>query len=104
MSIEPRGPIDPALAKWNDDMYAAHPTPYERGVARWIELARVRAVLELARIQPNDAVLEVGCESGRLLASCPPCRRLVGADISGRALARTSRAFAASLPTLRLRT
>ena len=84
MTFTTLGVIDPDLADWNDRMYAAHPTPYERGIAGAIEAARVRAVLGLARIQPSDAVLEVGCESGRLLSRVPPARRVAGADISRR--------------------
>lgn len=67
-------------------MFAAHPTPYERGLSRRIELARVREVLRLAAIKSSDAVLEIGCEAGNLLAAIGPARRIVGADISSRAL------------------
>lgn len=67
-------------------MYEAHPTPYERGLAGLVESKRAQAVLELARIQPADAVLEIGCEAGRLLSRVPPTRRIAGADISRRAL------------------
>lgn len=74
-------------------MYEAHPTPYGRGIAGRIESRRVRAVIELARIGPSDAVLEVGCESGRLLSQLPPARRLAGADISRRALEDAARRF-----------
>ena len=63
-------------------MYLSHPTPYARGLAGRIERERVRTVLRLAAVRPDDAVLEVGCESGTLLAAVPPCRRLVGIDIS----------------------
>jgi len=67
-------------------MFAAHPTPYERGLSRRIELARVREVLKLAAVRPSDAVLEIGCEAGNLLAAVPAARRIVGVDISSRAL------------------
>ena len=70
-------------------------TPYRPGIAGRIEAARVRAVLGLARIAPQDAVLEVGCEAGNLLVRTPPTRRLVGADISPRALADARALFAA---------
>jgi 2-polyprenyl-3-methyl-5-hydroxy-6-metoxy-1,4-benzoquinol methylase len=80
------GPIDQERAAWNDAMFAAHPTPYTRGLARRIELARVRTVLGLATVRPEDRVLEIGCEAGNLLAAVPLSRRLVGADISPRAL------------------
>src|SRR5881296_1414752 len=95
MTVPRLGPVDTARAAWNDEMYAAHPTPYERGIARWIELARVRAVAGLAAVTAADAVLEIGCESGTLLASLSPARRLVGADISLRALADAKARFAA---------
>ena len=48
MSIPRLGPVDTARAAWNDEMYGAHPTPYASGIARWIELARVREVARLA--------------------------------------------------------
>ena len=94
MTIRTLGVIDAELAAWNDRMYEAHPTPYERGIAGAIEATRVRAVLELAAIRPSDAVLEVGCESGRLLSRVPPARRVAGADISRRALEDAARRFA----------
>ena len=86
MTIESRGQVDSGQAEWNDAMYARHPTPYARGLSRRIELARVRTVLDLARITPDDSVLEVGCEAGGLLSAVPPARRVVGIDISTRAL------------------
>ncbi len=94
MTIRTLGVVDPELAAWNDRMYAAHPTPYEQGIAGAIEATRARAVLELAGIRVTDAVLEVGCESGRLLARVPAARRIVGADISRRALEDAARRFA----------
>ena len=75
------------LAQWNDAMYRKHPTPYGRGIAGAISAARVRTVLRLVRVQPADAVLELGCESGHLLLQVPACRRRLGADISEAALA-----------------
>jgi SAM-dependent methyltransferase len=92
--ITPLPDVDATRAAWNDDMFAAHPTPYERGLSRRIELARVREVLRLARIGPDDAVLEIGCEAGNLLAAVPPVRRLVGADIALRALEAAQRRLA----------
>ena len=86
MTIKPLGEIDEAMAEWNDRMYVEHPTPYVHGLARQIELARVHSVLDLARIKPTESVLEIGCEAGGLLAAIPPTRRLVGIDISLRAL------------------
>lgn len=86
MQTPPAGPIDDKRAAWNDAMFEAHPTPYGRGLSRRIELARVRTVLGLAGVRMDDGVLEIGCEAGNLLAAVPRSRRLVGADISRRAL------------------
>ncbi len=84
--------IDTELAGWNDAMYRKHPTPY-RGVAGLVEKTRVQALLRLARIQPDEAVLEIGCEAGHLLVSTPPAKRTVGADISQAALEDASALF-----------
>jgi len=81
------------LAEWNDRMYAEHATPYTGGIAGRIQRARVETLLRLGAIGADDAVLELGCEAGRLLVEVPPCRRLVGADISGRALADAAALF-----------
>ncbi len=77
--------LNPELVSWNDRMYGEHPTPY-RGVAGMIEKARLQAVLSFAACQASDRVLEVGCEGGNLLGSLPTVKRIVGADISGKAL------------------
>ena len=63
-------------------MYQMHPTPYS-GLAGMIERARSRKVLEFAQINPDDAVLELGCEAGNLLINVPLCRRIVGAASTG---------------------
>ena len=85
MTIKKLDNLNPELVSWNDRMYQDHPTPY-KGVAGIIEKARLRAVLDFANCQINDAVLEVGCEGGNLLNSLPSVRRIVGVDISLRAL------------------
>ncbi len=73
-------------------MYHKHPTPYGRSIAGYISAARVRTVKRLAQIKADDAVLEIGCESGHLLLQMPACRLRMGADISQAALddARTA--------------
>jgi len=81
------GKIDPDLANWNDRMYALHPTPYESGIAAYIQKRRVHHVLKLANLQSGEKVLELGCESGKLLAACPNDVEISGADISTKALA-----------------
>jgi ubiquinone/menaquinone biosynthesis C-methylase UbiE len=80
------------VARWNDQMYEKHPTPYT-GLAGAVERLRVRHVRSLAAVTPGDTVLEVGCEAGGLMASLPQARRLVGADISSAALRDASRRF-----------
>jgi SAM-dependent methyltransferase len=96
MPIKTPKPVSAELADWNDRMYQRHATPYDKGLAGTIQRARVKAVLRLARVGPNDAVLELGCEAGRLLVNVPPCRRIVGGDISQRALDDAARLFAAA--------
>ncbi len=78
--------MDERLARWNDEMYLRHPTPYT-GLAGRIERARVAAVVRLANLKPDEAVLEVGCGAGHILVALPKCRRKVGLDISERSLA-----------------
>ena len=85
--------IDADVAAWNDRMYRLHGTPYDRGLTARIQNARVAAVMRLAAITRGDAVLELGCESGRLLDHVPECGRLVGADISKAALADAEQRF-----------
>jgi ubiquinone/menaquinone biosynthesis C-methylase UbiE len=86
IKTHPRLIADTSLAAWNDRMYLEHPTPYENGIAGAIQRARVRTALNLARVAGTDAILEIGCEAGRLIASLPTVRRIVGADISSAAL------------------
>jgi 2-polyprenyl-3-methyl-5-hydroxy-6-metoxy-1,4-benzoquinol methylase len=83
-------------------MYRLHGTPYDRGITRFIQQARVAAVLRLAEVRSNDRELEIGCESGRLLAQVPACGRLVGADISEAALVDASSHLASRNPTVEL--
>ena len=93
MTIKPIGNLNAQLVDWNNRMYQMHPTPYN-GLAGMIERARSRKVLEFAQINPDDAVLELGCEAGNLLINVPLCRRIVGADISSAALADAAKVFA----------
>ncbi len=87
--------LETGSAAWNDAMYARHPTPYEQGVAGFIQSRRVARVVEYAQIASSDRVLEIGCERGRLCAAVPPCARLVGCDISQKALDDAAAHFAA---------
>jgi ubiquinone/menaquinone biosynthesis C-methylase UbiE len=74
-------------------MYGEHPTPYE-GLAGRISSSRVRLVFRLAGIVAEDRVLEVGCESGKLLVRAPSGAYCVGTDISSAALSDARRLFA----------
>ena len=83
-------------------MYLQHPTPYDSGIAGAIQRARVRTVLKLARVVSTDAVLEIGCEAGRLIASLPSVRRIVGVDISSAALDDAERRLKTRLEPIEL--
>jgi ubiquinone/menaquinone biosynthesis C-methylase UbiE len=49
-------------------------------------------ILQLAKVNPLDDVLEIGCGVGRIgLELAPHCRRWTGADISGNMLAYAAR-------------
>ncbi len=74
-------------------MYARHPTPYGKGLAGFIQAKRVGRVLAYADVAPADRVLEIGCESGHLCAALPSCARLVGCDISPKALEDAQKLF-----------
>ena len=73
------------LAAWNDRMFEKHPTPYY-GLAGFVERRRLNAINRLAAIKTGDTVLEIGCEAGNLLLALPAAARLVGFDISHKAL------------------
>ncbi len=82
------------LAEWNDRMFEKHPTPYY-GLAGFVERARLSAINRVAAIKPDDTVLEIGCEAGNLLLALPRPTRLVGFDISKKALRAAGQAFKA---------
>lgn len=85
MKINKLQNLNSELVEWNDRMYKKHPTPYN-GIAGLIEKARLWAVLDFAKSQNNDSVLEIGCERGNLISHLPNVKRIVGADISIKAL------------------
>ena len=86
--------------QWNDRMFLRHPTPYS-GLAGIVSALRVRRVIRYARIAPGHRVLEIGCEAGNLLRALPPCRELVGADISAEALT-AAQVATGGIPNVRL--
>lgn len=92
VKIKQYGNLDSELLDWNNRMYSRHPTPYH-GVAGVIERARVRTVLNLAKVNCCDAVLEIGCEAGNLLASIHNAKRIVGVDICQIALEDAAKLF-----------
>lgn len=85
MEIQKFGNINANLESWNDQMYNLHPTPYY-GLAGIISSKRIRTILKMANTDTDDSVLEIGCESGHLLASIKRAKRVVGLDISKNAL------------------
>jgi len=85
--------IDKDLAAWNDRMYVAHPTPYSNGLAGLIQRHRVKAIYRAAAVKSGERLLELGCESGKLLLECPEGVHITGADISTRALADAQALF-----------
>ena len=95
MKINQYGNLDTCLVDWNNEMYNAHATPY-KGLAGWIEYKRAQAVLDLAQINKTDSVLEIGCESGKLLERIKNARRIVGVDISMSALQDASKLLESS--------
>jgi 2-polyprenyl-3-methyl-5-hydroxy-6-metoxy-1,4-benzoquinol methylase len=92
VTLKQFGNLQADLVEWNNQMYHKHPTPY-RGLAGFIEWARVKTVFKFARIEPDDTVLEIGCEAGNLLHCCPIATRVVGVDISSSALQEAYRLF-----------
>lgn len=92
MKIKQHGSPNPQLVDWNDRMYLKHPTPCS-GITGVIGRSRLRTILNFAQIKSDDAVLEIGCESGNLLVKVPNARRIVGADISEIALENAVRLF-----------
>ncbi|MEM6802578.1 MAG: class I SAM-dependent methyltransferase [Bacteroidota bacterium] len=87
--------------EWNNEMFLAHPTPYE-GLAGWIEKQRLQFIIKEIKkhIGPRPGqILELGCESGHLLASLHqafPHSHLYGIDISDVALKQAKRRLAGS--------
>lgn len=72
--------------EWNNIMYSRHPSPYHNLLAGIIERARVLTIKRLARVNPSDTVLEIGCEQGHLLSKLPKTQTMIGVDISDWAL------------------
>lgn len=87
--------------EWNNEMFLAHPTPYE-GIAGWIEKQRLQFIIKEIRkhcgLNPGQ-ILELGCESGHLLEALHqafPQSQLYGIDISDVALSKAKIRLAGS--------
>lgn len=83
--------MDKGSQDWNDEMYQLHPTPYH-GIAGFIQRRRLQRILSVIRSSKIDKphIVEVGCESGMLLAFLHqqlPQAQFTGLDISPAALA-----------------
>ena len=79
------------FADWNEEMVARHDPElfhhHPRGVVRWIEGRRMRAVLALLQARPEHRVLEVGCGAGNVLTRTPAAARYA-IDLSRRMVGR----------------
>lgn len=84
------------LAEWNDRMvmrYHADGTLFESKnlILRHVEVMRLKQLLRHARINQNDRVLDLGCGEGFLLLFVKKADRVVGMDISRKALEKAKR-------------
>jgi ubiquinone/menaquinone biosynthesis C-methylase UbiE len=92
------------FADWNDRMVERY--DIERYYAesswpvRWIEQQRIRALARLARVQPLQRLLEVGCGAGHVMQQFPQSSR-IGLDLSARMLPRARGRLGAQVPLVR---
>ncbi|MGD0091584.1 MAG: methyltransferase domain-containing protein [Planctomycetota bacterium] len=86
---EPHAPEH--FADWNEQMLQRYdPEVFEhhpRGIVRWVENKRARAVIRWLQARPGHRVLDVGCGTGHLLAQLPG-RERHGVDLSPRMVQR----------------
>lgn len=81
-------------AKWNDDLFLKHPTPY-KGIAGKVEYQRAKKIASIIKknITKKSNILEIGCEQGNLLkylSNKMPEANYYGTDISSIALEEAS--------------
>lgn len=79
------------LSLWNDRMvekYHKEGTLFESKniLLRLVERLRLRTMVQMAGVLPEDSVMDLGCGEGFLLPLIPPAKRIVGLDISRIAL------------------
>ncbi|OQY43091.1 MAG: hypothetical protein B6242_15430 [Anaerolineaceae bacterium 4572_78] len=83
--------------QWNESMAEKYdPEAYhERShfIIRWIAQQRVRSILQLLNMKPNDMVLEVGCGTGNVIEKIPS-HFLYGIDLSTLLLKKAMYRFA----------
>ena len=77
---------------WNDEYFKKtpmsrlynHPNP----LVRLIERSRRVKIVQFSSINPNDRVLEIGCEEGPILEQLPESKLCVGLEISSLSIKR----------------
>lgn len=79
------------LAKWNDEMvskYHKDGTLFESKnfILRALEKMRLKKLLQMSKIKPEDSFLDLGCGEGFLLSMTPKAQKIQGVDISKVAL------------------
>ena len=94
-----RAPSDSrAFQRWNEEMVQRYDIERYyaelRPALRWLERRRIDLIFKLAAPGPGDAVLEVGCGAGHVLAAFNGFER-TGLDLSPRMLARAARRLGA---------
>lgn len=81
------------LAKWNDEMvlkYHKDGTLFEskNPLLRFVEKIRIKKIIKLSKISKEDVVLDLGCGEGFLISILTNPKKVVGIDISKKALKR----------------
>jgi len=81
------------LSQWNDDMirkYHEEGTLFESKnfLLRYVEMLRLKTIVDMAKISADDSVLDLGCGEGYCLTLVPNAKKIVGIDISKVALKR----------------
>ncbi|MCY3019404.1 MAG: methyltransferase domain-containing protein [Planctomycetota bacterium] len=73
------------FADWNEQMVQRYDPEvfhhHPRGVVRWVENKRIRAVIHGLVARPEHRILDVGCGAGNILAQLPGAQRH-GVDLS----------------------
>ena len=83
------------LSQWNDEMvakYHGEGTLFESKnfLLRYVEMLRLKTIVDMAKISADDSVLDLGCGEGYCLTLIPKAKKIVGVDISKVALKRAN--------------